>query len=226
MSTSELRRRHESEGYEHLATSSRTERSSSSQQGASYWSRFSQWIQDSCYQIMAYTVWDNVVSGFKPGRVRAIELLDIQSRDTVLLVGEGSGLDFECLPEQTNRAALKAFDFSPQMVRQCKIKAQQLDIPEDNCFVGDAQNLPFTDERFDKIYFPLSIASIPNPSLALEEAERVLSQGGKIVVFDKLVDDAVSITWRRKILNIFTRCIFADINRNLSIIQGILMKKI
>lgn len=190
-------------------------------QAPGLFSRSAQWIQDACYQVFAYTIWDNMVSGFLPGRVRAIELMEIQPDDRILLVGEGSGLDFECLPKETNRLALRAFDFSPEMVRQSKIKAKKLDIPEGNCFIGDAQHLPFTDEKFDKIYFPLSIASIPNPSLALREAERVLSPGGKIVVFDKLMDDDLVVSWSRVFLNMITKCVFADITRNLSTILNL-----
>ena len=126
------------------------------------------------------------------------------------------GLDLECLPEHTNKLALRAFDFSPEMVRQSKIKAQQFEIPDENCFIGDAQHLPFTQEKFDKIYFPLSVESIPNPSLALREAERVLAPGGKIVIFDKLRDDDVPLSWTRTALNVVTKCVFADITRNLS----------
>jgi ubiquinone/menaquinone biosynthesis C-methylase UbiE len=177
---------------------------------------FSQRMQNASYQLLAKTIWDPLVSGFRPGRERAFELLDIQTVDRLLLVGEGSGLDFSCLPVSTNKAALRAFDFSPEMVRQSKIKAQEFGIPEDSCFVGDAQSLPFTDEKFDKIYFPLSIASIPNPSLALNEAERVLSEKGKIVIFEKLRDDDVPLTWGRKALNSIAKKVFADITRNLS----------
>ena len=72
-------------------------------------------MQDASYQLMARTVWDSVVSGFAPGRVRALELLDIKPSDRLLFVGEGSGLDFPYLPEQTNKDQLYAFDFSSEM---------------------------------------------------------------------------------------------------------------
>lgn len=183
-------------------------------------SRVSRWMQNTSYQIMAFTFWDSMMAGFKPGRVRAFELMDIKSTDKILLVGEGSGLDFECLPNTINKANLRAFDFSPEMVKQSKQKAPLYGIPEANCFVGDAQKLPFTTERFDKIFFPLSLASIPNPKLALQEAERVLERGGKIIVFEKLVDDGTTVSWGRKVLNIATQPTFADINRNLSQIMG------
>jgi len=179
-----------------------------------------QWVHQQSYQWMAYTFWDSIVSGFKPGRVRAMQLLDIQPSDKVLLVGEGSGLDFECLPTTLNKTNVKAFDFSPEMVKQAKQKAKRLGIPEENCFVGDAQKLPFTTEKFNKVFFPLSLGSIPNPSLALQEAERVLASGGKIVVFEKLVDDESSVSRKRRCLNFFTQLVFADINRNLTQMLG------
>ncbi|MGE3556337.1 MAG: class I SAM-dependent methyltransferase [Candidatus Obscuribacterales bacterium] len=216
--TSELRQRHASPP--NTDTSTRANESHSAQSNG-WWVQTAQWLQESCYQLLAWTVWDRIMGGFQPGRMRAFEVLDIKTSDRVLLVGEGSGLDFQCLPSSINRNQLWAFDFSSEMVRQSKIKAKEFDIPEDHCFVGDAQSLKFTEEKFDKIFFPLSIASIPNPTLALKEAERVLSQYGKIVVFDKLLDDDTPITLARRILNIITQCTFADINRNLS---GILIE--
>lgn len=176
--------------------------------------------QNGCYQFLAATFWDCTVAGFRPGRVRAMELLDIHDTDRVLLVGEGSGLDFDCLPADTDLTRVFAFDFSTQMVRQAKQKARRMSIPEDNVFVGDAQHLPYTTERFNKIYFPLSLGSIPNPRLALQEAERVLAPGGRIVLFEKIVDDGAVISRGRACLNFFTQCIFANINRRLTDMMG------
>lgn len=182
--------------------------------------RLSRWMQNTSYQVMAYTFWDPLISGFKPGRIKAMQLLGIQPSDHILLIGEGSGLDFECLPDTANKMQIMALDFSSEMVRQSKIKAKRLGIPEKNCFVADAQQLPFTTEKFDKIFFPLSLGSIPNPTLALQEAERVLAPGGKIVVFEKLVDDEAMVSLGRRALNFFTKATFADINRNLSKMLG------
>ena len=183
--------------------------------------RVSRWMQDTSYQLLARSsLWQPIISGFKPGRVRALEVLDIQPNDRVLFIGEGDGADFECLPAHTNKTGLRAIDYSSEMVKQSKVVARRYGIPEENCIVGDAQALPFTTERFDKIFFPLSIASIPNPTKALQEAERVLAPGGKIVVFDKMLDEGVSISMGRWALNFFTRATFADITRNLSTMMG------
>lgn len=186
----------------------------------SYYSRGARVAQNFCYQVMAKTFWDPMMQGFKPGRIISINSLDIQPDDRVLFVGEGSGLDFAVLPENFKKANLYAFDFSPEMVKQAKLKAPQFGIPEANCFVGDAQKMPFTDEKFDKIYFPLSLGSIPNPVAALSEAERVLARNGKIVVMEKLVDDGDQPAFLRRFVNVFTRYLFADINRNLTQMMG------
>ncbi len=111
--------------------------------------------------LLAFTMWGTIIGGFKPDRMRRIELMQVQPTDKILLVGTSSGLDFECLPENINKKSLKAFDFSPEMVKKSKIKAQLFGIPEENCFVGDAQRMPFQHEKFDKIFFSLSLVSIP-----------------------------------------------------------------
>lgn len=188
---------------------------------SSYFMGFVQKSQNFFYQVMAKTsFWDPMMSGFKPGRVIAINELDIQPNDMVLFVGEGTGLDFEVLPEHFNMTNLKAFDFSPEMVKKAKLKALNFNIPEQNVFIGDAQHLPFTEEKFDKIYFPLSLGSIPNPTIAIKEAERVLEKMGRIVIMEKLVDDDYQVSYFRLLLNFFTRFIFADINRNLTNMIG------
>jgi ubiquinone/menaquinone biosynthesis C-methylase UbiE len=185
-----------------------------------YFRSFVQKSQDFCYEMMAKTFWDPMMRGFKPGRVIALNELDIQLNDRVLFVGEGTGLDFEVLPDTLNKTNLYAFDFSPEMVKQAKLKGHKFNIPDQNIFAGDAQRLPYTEEKFDKIYFPLSLGSIPNPTLALEEAERVLGKKGKIVVMEKLVDDGHQASYLRMLLNFFTKFIFADINRNLTQMMG------
>lgn len=142
--------------------------------------------QNLCYNMMACTFWDPMMSGFQPGGRMAMVQLDIQPNDRVLFVGEGSGLDFEVLPSTFNTRNLMAFDYSPEMVKKAKLKAPKFNIPIENCFEGDGQKLPFKDEKFDKIYFPLSLGSILNPYLALKVAERALERKGKVVIFEKL----------------------------------------
>ncbi len=187
----------------------------------SYYRIITRKLQNWSYQFLATTIWDPIMSGFKPARIRAMDLLDLNQGDCILLVGEGSGLDLEVLPEIVAKEKVWALDYSSRMVAQAKLRAEAMEIPQENCIIGDAQKLPFDNEQFNKLFFPLSLGSIPNPMLALQEAERVLTPGGKIVILEKLVDDGETISYFRHIVNFFTKFIFADINRNLTHIMGI-----
>lgn len=186
----------------------------------SFYSKITRKAQNLSYQALAATGWDYIMGGFRPARIKAMELLELQPEDKVLFIGEGSGLDFEVLPETVAKEKVWALDYSSQMVKKAKEKAALLGIPDNQCIIGDAQNLPFVEERFNKIFFPLSLGSIPNPTLAFKEAERILSPKGRIVILEKLVDDRESISYLRRFINFFTKFIFADINRNLTQMIG------
>ena len=185
-----------------------------------FYSQSARKIQNWSYQLMAKTLWDPIMSGFRPARVKAMEYLEVAPSDKVLFIGEGSGLDFEIIPGILEKKNIWGIDYSSAMVDEAKKKALLAGIPQEQCTQGDAQNLPFESDTFNKIFFPLSLGSIPNPALALQEAERVLCKKGKIVLLEKLVDDEASVSCVRRFINFFTRFIFADINRNLSDMMG------
>lgn len=49
---------------------------------------------------------------------------------------------------------------------------------------GSALELPFADEHFDWVIYAFSLHHMPDPSVALEEAFRVLKKGGRIYIVD------------------------------------------
>jgi len=48
--------------------------------------------------------------------------------------------------------------------------------------VANGESLPFTDSSFDEVFLAGSLEHVTNPSLALEEAFRVLKPGGKLTI--------------------------------------------
>ena len=131
----------------------------------------------------AYTLWaavyDPVTRVLRRARRRSIALLDIRASDAVLLVGCGTGADFEFLPPQ---ARCVAVDLTPAMLRRAaaKVEDRQIRLAE-----MDAMDLSVPDNTFDKAILHHILAVVPDPVRALQEAERVTRPGGYLVVLDK-----------------------------------------
>jgi phosphatidylethanolamine/phosphatidyl-N-methylethanolamine N-methyltransferase len=131
----------------------------------------------------AYTIWaaiyDPLTRFLRWSRRRSIGLLDVRPSDAVLLVGCGTGADFEFLPEN---ARCTAVDITPAMLRRAaaKIGNRRIRLGE-----MDAMDLGFANETFEKTVLHLVLAVVPDPVRALREAERVTRPGGRLVILDK-----------------------------------------
>jgi SAM-dependent methyltransferase len=113
-----------------------------------------------------------------------------------------SVLDVGCGPGYVSAAAAErgaipiGLDFSQQMVEIAKGMFPHIEFRE-----GDAQNLAFADERFDRVLANFALLHLSEPERACAEACRALKPGGKFGFttwaqlaenpFVKLVDDAI-----------------------------------
>ncbi len=131
----------------------------------------------------AYTMWawiyDPLVWLLRPSRRKSLALLDLRPWDSLLIVGCGTGEDFDFLPNETQ---VTAVDLTPAMLRRAatKIGDRRIRLQE-----MDAMHLRFPDGSFDKTALHLILAVVPDPVRALREAERVTTPGGLLVVLDK-----------------------------------------
>jgi ubiquinone/menaquinone biosynthesis C-methylase UbiE len=131
----------------------------------------------------AYTIWamiyDPLTWFLRWSRRRSISLLGVRPEDSVLLVGCGTGADFEFLPRETQCVAV---DLTPAMLRRAerKIGDRRIRLEE-----MDAMDLRFPDDTFDTTILHLILAVVPDPVRTLQEAERVTKPGGRLVVLDK-----------------------------------------
>ena len=146
---------------------------------------------------------------FTGSRRKSIGLLDIQPNEKVLLVGAGTGLDFEFLPQH---AQIWAGDITPSMVSKMEDRARELKLHA-TLDVMDGQNLPYPDNTFDKVILHLIVAVIPDPVKCLQEAERVLKPGGQAVIFDKFRPQNAQLSKFRALFNKLTSFLFSDITR-------------
>ena len=118
---------------------------------------------------------------FAPGRAAAIRELALQSSDTVLEVGIGTGLN---LPLYPAHCRLTGIDLSSEMLDKAIDRVQQLTMPNVTLKVMDATSLDFADNEFDKAVATYTISAVPDPVAVLREMRRVVRPGGKIVILN------------------------------------------
>lgn len=156
-------------------------------------------------------VYDLLAKPLEGGRRRAIERLGIESGDRVLILGCGTGMDLEYLPEGTDVVAV---DLTPEMVRRTEERAEDLEL-ELEAQVGDAQALPFEDDSFDVVLLHLVLSVVPDPASVVAETARVVAPDGRVSFYDKFVPEGEEPSLLRRAVNPVARFLFADLNNRL-----------
>ena len=164
------------------------------------------------YRLWAPNYDSTVNRIFLPGRKRALQLLDLQRGEKVLLVGVGTGADLPLLPADVDATGI---DLSPDMLAQARLK---LDLcpASVKLIEGDAQTLLVDEAAFDAVILNLILSVIPDGNACLRSALRALKPGGRAVIFDKFLPEGKSVSFIRKILNLFSTLLGTDINRRLN----------
>lgn len=170
----------------------------------------SNWWNRVRYGVYA-PIYDWVAKPFEAGRKRAIERVDPQPNDRILVLGCGTGMDLDYLPADTS---VTAIDMSESMVRRTESRAESLGMDVD-ARVGDAKSLPFDDDAFDVVLLHLVISVVPDPKALVDEATRVLAPDGRISIYDKFIPEGSSPSVLRRAVNPLARLLFADLNRRL-----------
>jgi ubiquinone/menaquinone biosynthesis C-methylase UbiE len=98
----------------------------------------------------------------------------------VLDVACGTGENFPYLRKATSITAL---DLSSEMVKEADRRRRQMGI-EIELMVGDAQELPFSDETFDHVVSAFSTCTFPDYVAAFREMRRVVKPDGRILLLE------------------------------------------
>ena len=113
-----------------------------------------------------------------------ISLLDIQPTDHVLEIGFGPGHGIEAVAKLVSKGRVAGVDFSPIMVEQATRKnAAVIAAGLVHLEVGDASNLPYPDESFDKAFATMVVYFWKDPVATLREIRRVMKPGGRVAVY-------------------------------------------
>jgi len=177
-------------------------------------------INTNRWNIIRYTLYspgyDLIAGYFNESRRKSIESLNIKAGDKVLIIGAGTGLDLEFLPQNCE---IFATDITPSMIEYLKKRNKVLN-RQVQALVMDGQVLEFEDNTFDCIILHLILAVIPNPIACIKESERVLKHNGQIAIFDKFVRKGRIISTKRRMANVITNFLFSDITRSFESIAG------
>lgn len=166
-----------------------------------------------------YRKWSGVYDKFfgssyiNKQRETEISMLNLNPGDSVLFIGIGTGEDLRFIPEGVN---VTGIDITEEMLEVARKKVQKLGLKDAKILKMDGQNLDFQENQFDYVVLNLILSVIPNGHKCLSEAFRVLKPGGKIVVFDKFLEDNAKPNFMRKFFNNITKALGTDINRRFS----------
>ncbi|MGE5248672.1 MAG: methyltransferase domain-containing protein [Bacteroidota bacterium] len=145
---------------------------------------------------------------FAPGRRCAIDVLNLQPGQRVLLSGVGTGADLPLLPRGV---AAIGVDLSPEMLEEAR---QKLPLTSSGTLLAraDAGRLPLPERSFDAAILNLVLSVVPDPVACLRSSLAVLKPGGRIVIFDKFLSSGKPSPFR-KLMNFFSTILGTDINR-------------
>ena len=164
------------------------------------------------YRLWA-PIYDSTVNRiFMPGRERAMDLLNLQAGERVLIVGVGTGADLPLLPAGVDATGI---DLSPEMLAKARLKLVS-HLSSIKLIQGDAQTLLVDEASFDAVILNLILSVIPDGNACLRSAMRALKPDGRVVIFDKFLPEGKSVSLIRKFLNLFSTLLGTDINRRLS----------
>jgi ubiquinone/menaquinone biosynthesis C-methylase UbiE len=119
----------------------------------------------------------------RQGNARTVAFLDLQPGHRVLEIGFGNG---RIVPDVVGKAEgirYTGIDFSPTMVAEAsRFNATLVSDGSASFHLGSAEELPFPDEAFDRVFSTGVIHFWAYPAGPLREARRVLSLDGMMVM--------------------------------------------
>src|SRR5262249_2947846 len=119
----------------------------------------------------------------------AVETLDVKPEDQVLEIGFGPGRTIQMLAERVTRGYVAGIDLSEVMVRQAaKRNLDHIVTGRVELCRGSVANLPYEYGRFTKVLAVNNYQFWPNQELNLVEIQRVMFEGGLLVLCLRMKD--------------------------------------
>jgi len=136
-----------------------------------------------------------------PGRLAAIQRMNIQPGERVLEVGVGTGINLSLYPRE---AVVTGIDFSSSMLEKARERAARPDAPPVRLLQMDAADLKFADDSFDIVYAPYLISVVPDPVKVAQEMRRVCRPGGRIIFLNHFLSPNAILSRAERLISPFT----------------------
>lgn len=136
-----------------------------------------------------------------PGRLQAIQRMNIQPGERVLEVGVGTGINLSLYPKQ---CSVIGIDFSGSMLEKARERAARKEIRNVRLLQMDAADLKFADDSFDIVYAPYLISVVPDPVKVASEMRRVCRAGGRIIFLNHFLSPNPILSRIERLISPFT----------------------
>ena len=136
-----------------------------------------------------------------PGRLKAIQRMNIQAHERVLEVGVGTGINLSLYPRD---CAITGIDFSGSMLEKARERIARKDLQNIRLLQMDAADLKFADNAFDIVYAPYLISVVPDPLQVAREMRRVCRPGGRIIFLNHFLSPHPLLSRTERLISPFT----------------------
>jgi phosphatidylethanolamine/phosphatidyl-N-methylethanolamine N-methyltransferase len=136
-----------------------------------------------------------------PGRLQAIQRMDLQHSEHVLEVGVGTGINAVLYPRE---CTVTGVDFSSEMLEKARDRIARKGKKNIRLFEMDAAELKFADDSFDVVYAPYVMSVVPDPVRVAFEMRRVCRPGGRVIFLNHFRSPNVVLGSIERLISPFT----------------------
>lgn len=136
-----------------------------------------------------------------PGRVQAIQRMNIRPGDHVLEVGVGTGINLSLYPRDCQ---VTGIDFSAEMLEKARERVWRKNVKNARLLQMDAADLKFPDDTFDIVYAPYLISVVPDPVKVAQEMHRVCKPGGRVIFLNHFLSSNPLLSRAERLISPFT----------------------
>jgi len=102
-------------------------------------------------------------------------------RGKILEVGVGTGKNLPLYPPGSD---VTGIDFSPEMLKRARARAERLGLRNVKLIEMDAQKMDFPDHTFDTVVATCVFCSVPDPVKGFQEIKRVCKPDGQVILLE------------------------------------------